>query len=366
MDNNYSDNETIPERIYREFVENINSGKLTAGERLPGDRQLAQQYNAGRSSMIAALRMLQQKGYIERLPMRGTFVRKDAQKITSQLKIFCPLPEVEMSPENIGFGSFLVDSEITQGLISNASQDNCSITSQYMEDSSSPLQLRRQLEMIQANSDAVAFIGHQFIHLKELVFQSNIPAVVIFPQYSWGRSHLPSIGYDQETAFAQFAKRLAHEGCKFLGLMNMASPLEADRIDLELRQSMFRKNLAAEGIRVKDYHINYAAMPSEAVYQEIKELLAGETDLPDTFCGPHYPTVIALQQLMHKQDYNFRIVALTGGSIFSLIYPAVTYIRIPCAEMGSLARTTLINAVKQGKPDFADQTVTAKIWPLKQ
>ena len=365
MKSNYLENTTIPEQIYKKFVDDINSGKLAAGERLPGDRQLAEMHGTGRSSMISALRLLQNKGYIERLPMRGTFVRHDAKKITSEIKIFCPLPEVEMSPENVGYGSFIVDTEITQGLISDASQENCSITSRYMEDSSSPLQLRRQLEIIQRTSDAVVFIGPQFIHLKELVFQNNIPAVVISPQYSWGRSHLPSISYDREAAFAQFAERLSNDGCKFLGLVSMHSPLEADHVDLELRQSMFRNNLAKKNIKVKDYNLSYSSHPSEAVYQELSELLANEAELPDTFCGPHYPAVMALQQLMYKQNKKFNIVALTGGSIFSLIYPVVTYIRTPCVEMGRLARATLINAVKKGEANFANQMVTANIWPKK-
>lgn len=365
MKSDYLESETIPKRIYRKFVANINSGKLVAGERLPGDRQLAEQYSTGRSSMISALRLLQQDGYIERLPMRGTFVRKDAKRITSEIKIFCPLPEVEMSPENVGYANFIVDTEITQGLISDASQENCSVTSRYMEDSADPLQLRRQLEIIQQSSDAVVFIGHQFIHLKELVFQNNIPAVVISPQYFWGRSHLPSISYDQEAAFVQFAERLSNDGCKFLGLVSMHSPLEADHVDLELRQSMFRNNLAKKNIKVRDYNLSYSSHPSETVYQELSELLANEAELPDTFCGPHYSTVMALQQLMYKQNKTFNIVALTGGSMFSLIYPAVTYIRTPCVEMGHLARKTLIKAVKTGEVNFANQTVAANIWPKK-
>ena len=110
MKSDYLENSTIPEQIYQRFVNDINSGKLAAGERLPGERQLAEIHGTGRSSMISALRLLQNKGYIERLPMRGTFIRKDAQKITSEIRILCPLPEAEMSPEKLGFANFLVDS----------------------------------------------------------------------------------------------------------------------------------------------------------------------------------------------------------------------------------------------------------------
>lgn len=365
MKDNSLENETIPKRIYRKFVDNINSGKLTAGERLPGDRQLAEKYGAGRSSMISALRLLQEDGYIERLPMRGTFVRKDVKKITSEVKIFCPLPELDMSPENIGYANFIVNTEITQGLISNASEENCTITSRYMKESNSPLELRRELEIIQRTSDAVVFIGHQFIHLKELVFQNNIPALVIFPQYLWGQSHLPSISYDREAAFIQFAERLYRDGCKYLGIVSMHSPYEAVRGDLELRQSMLREQLAKKNIRVKDYILTYSEQPSESIYQELDSIFAHETELPDTFCGPHYSTIMILQQIKYQQNRKFNIVALTGGSIFSLIYPPITYIRIPCLEMGSLARKILIKAVKSGEASFADQTINAGIWPKK-
>jgi DNA-binding LacI/PurR family transcriptional regulator/DNA-binding transcriptional regulator YhcF (GntR family) len=365
MNDTYSECETIPEQIFRRFVENINSGNLKAGERLPGDRQLAEQYGTGRSSMIAALRMLQDKGYIERLPMRGTFIRKDAKKITSEIKIFCPLPEVEMLPEKVGYASFIVDSEITQGLISEGSQKNFSVTSRYMEDSDDPLQLRRQLEIIQQTSDAAVFIGHQFLHLKEMVFQNNIPAVVIAPQYLWGRSHLPSIGYDRDAAFAQFAKRLADEGTKTVGLISMRSQFEADRVDLELRMSMFRSQLAQRNVSIKDYQIDFSGTPSEEVKAEVAELLANESSIPDTFCGTHFPVVMALQQLMLEQKYDYRITALTGGGIFSLMYPGISYIKMPCFEMGKLASNTLVNAVKTGEPRFADQTVMADIWPEK-
>lgn len=175
MTDNYLNCETIPERIFQSVVEDIDCGKLLPGTRLSGDRQLAEQYGAGRSSMIAALRLLQQKGYVERLPMRGTFIRKDVSKITTAVKIFCPLPERMMLPENVGYASFIVDTEITQGLITDGSEKNFNVTFRYFEDSEDLLTLRRQLEFIQQSSQAVVFIGHQFPHLKELVFQKGIP-----------------------------------------------------------------------------------------------------------------------------------------------------------------------------------------------
>ena len=359
----HSSCDTVPERIFQSIVEDIDCGKLLPGARLSGDRQLAEQYSAGRSSMIAALRLLQQKGYIERLPMRGTFIRKDVRKIATEVKIFCPLPEV-MLPENIGYASFIVDTEITQGLITDGSGKNFSVTFRHFEDSEDLLTLRRQLEFIQQSSQAVVFIGHQFAHLKELVFQKGIPAVVILPQFLWNRDRLPNISYKVEEAFESYADYIYDRGCRSLGLVSMLSPLESNRLDLELRLSICRKALISKGIKIRDYQLNtYDHNPSDAVYHELEQLLQeADTELPDTLCGIHFSTVIALQQLLSERRSKVRLIAFTGGGIYSMLYPRVPYIRIPCYKMGQLASNMLVEAVRAGT-SINDQTVQPVIWP---
>ncbi len=363
MIKSFSESETIPERVFREIVSDINSGKLKSGERLPGDRLLAEQYGAGRSSMISALRLLQQKGYIERMPMRGTFVRKDVRKATSEVKICFPLPELTMLPERLGYANYIANMEITQGLIYQGSANNFSVASRYMEDSDDPLVIRRQLEFIQQTSDAVVFFGHQFLSLKEMIFQQNIPAVVISPQYFWGQSRLPSCGYNLEPGFREFAERLAGDGCKSLGIISMTSSHEPDRLDLELRRSMFRDQLEKYGIRVRNYQTTMHAHPSEAVYDEIVSILNNENELPDTLCGTHYPTIVALLQLMYERNHQFKVTALAGGGIFSMLNPQLSYVRVPLFEMGQKASAMLVDAVKTGKTKFENQEITAKVWP---
>ncbi len=365
MIKSFSESETIPERVFREIVSDINSGKLKSGERLPGDRLLAEQYGAGRSSMISALRLLQQKGYIERLPMRGTFVRKDVRKATSEVKICFPQPELTMLPEHLGYPNFIAYMEIIQGLIYQCSANNFSVVSRYMEDSDDPLVTRRQFEFIQQTSDAVVFFGHQFQNLKEAIYQNNIPAVVISPQYFWSQSRLPSCSFNLESGFKEYAGRLAAEGCKSFGIISMPPPFEPDRLELELRRSMLRDQLEAYGIRVRNYQVPLHQTPSEAVYNELVSLLNSENDLPDTLCGTHYPTIVALQQLMYERNHRFKVTALAGGGVFSMLNPQLTYIRVPHFEMGQKASAMLVDAVKTGKTKIENQEISARVWPYK-
>lgn len=57
----------------------IEAGKLPAGTRLPGERDLCQQLGISRVSLREAIRVLESTGYLEVRPGRGTFVRDPAE-----------------------------------------------------------------------------------------------------------------------------------------------------------------------------------------------------------------------------------------------------------------------------------------------
>lgn len=61
--------------VVRSTAEDILSGRLAAGAKLPSERELAQQYGVGRPLIREALRSLAEMGLIETQPARGTFVR---------------------------------------------------------------------------------------------------------------------------------------------------------------------------------------------------------------------------------------------------------------------------------------------------
>src|SRR5204863_9976536 len=67
-------------RIYEEIVRQIKAmiaeGRLTSGDRLPPERELAEQFVVSRTSVREALRALESLGLIEIRPGEGTFVRE--------------------------------------------------------------------------------------------------------------------------------------------------------------------------------------------------------------------------------------------------------------------------------------------------
>ena len=67
----------LHEQIYQDLLAEIRTKKLTIGDRLPSELELAQQYGVSRITSKKALNNLCEKGYVERRPGRGTFLVAD-------------------------------------------------------------------------------------------------------------------------------------------------------------------------------------------------------------------------------------------------------------------------------------------------
>ncbi len=65
-------------RLYQQIVEqieqSIRTGGLKAGDQLPAERDLAQQFGVSRTAVREAVKALCEKGLVEAVPGRGTFV----------------------------------------------------------------------------------------------------------------------------------------------------------------------------------------------------------------------------------------------------------------------------------------------------
>ncbi len=66
--------ERLYERIVEQIESSIGAGDLKVGEKLPAERDLAEQFAVSRTAVREAVKILHEKGYIEIQPGRGTFV----------------------------------------------------------------------------------------------------------------------------------------------------------------------------------------------------------------------------------------------------------------------------------------------------
>ena len=62
-------------RLYNILKEKILNKEYTTGEKFPTEKELCEQYDVSRITCRHALRLLQEEGFINRSPGKGTFVR---------------------------------------------------------------------------------------------------------------------------------------------------------------------------------------------------------------------------------------------------------------------------------------------------
>ncbi|MGH3005788.1 MAG: FadR/GntR family transcriptional regulator [Gaiellaceae bacterium] len=66
--------ENLSERVYRQIIDAVRDKRLVAGQRLPSERELAEQFSVSRVIVREAFRLLAATGWIDVRPGRGAFV----------------------------------------------------------------------------------------------------------------------------------------------------------------------------------------------------------------------------------------------------------------------------------------------------
>lgn len=72
---------SVPDRLSVDLERLILEGKISPGDRLPSERELAAHLNVSRVSIRDALRELENRGFIDRRPGRGTIVLSPGDRV---------------------------------------------------------------------------------------------------------------------------------------------------------------------------------------------------------------------------------------------------------------------------------------------
>ena len=71
-------NEKYYLQLYKIFKSEIDTGKLLAGSKLPSVRQTAMKYKVNMNTVLQSYNLLEQNGFIEKIPGKGCFIRKSS------------------------------------------------------------------------------------------------------------------------------------------------------------------------------------------------------------------------------------------------------------------------------------------------
>jgi DNA-binding LacI/PurR family transcriptional regulator len=79
--------------IYDYLLEEISSGRLVAGARIPSEKELCRTFKVSRITSKRALELLTEQGYISRHPGKGSFVSGNFRKNKASPLIACIIPD---------------------------------------------------------------------------------------------------------------------------------------------------------------------------------------------------------------------------------------------------------------------------------
>jgi DNA-binding GntR family transcriptional regulator len=80
-------------QIYDYLLEEISSGRLVAGARIPSEKELCRTFKVSRITSKRALELLVEQGYISRHPGKGSFVSGNHGKAIVAPIVGCNIPD---------------------------------------------------------------------------------------------------------------------------------------------------------------------------------------------------------------------------------------------------------------------------------
>lgn len=219
---------SLPNQVCALIVDRIRSGYYSPRKKLDSIRQLSDELQVSRGTVIEAFKLLEGDNYLQRIPAKGTFVVEDVLHGLNEVKVAFPFPESSILPASLGsIENWAIVSEVFRGMIEESRRQNAVISFMHMEDNASELQFTRQLRSME-HVDGAIFIGYQLTELQKALRKNGKTCI-------WISSPLESqsdavVASDVQNAFLQLATLAAKKKYRRLkiifGLPEKASELE--------------------------------------------------------------------------------------------------------------------------------------------
>jgi LacI family transcriptional regulator len=331
-------------KVFEALEHAILEGKFANGKRLPSESELCQRFKVSRPTAARALRELQQLGVITRVAGSGSFLTqpKAAKPTASRsLGLFVP-----------GLGNTEILNPICNEITRFAQSLNCSV---IWGDAVTPIvssddALRLCKLYIERPVDGVFFAPIESIPDRELwnrrvadaFVNKGIPIVLLdrdlgeFPS----ESEFDLIGIDNVVAAITLTKHLLEQGRARICFV--AKPHFPSTTNLRLLGC--REAIRAFGERPK-YRLAHFGDPGDPKF--VGQLMKEST--PDAIvCSNDQTAAIlmrTLTQLQFSVPEKVAVVGFDDVEYATLLSPALTTIRQPCAEIARTAVRTLLERI---------------------
>ncbi len=306
------------------LAEEIRSGVLASGSKLPGERKLAERFGTSRGTILEAMNLLESQNLIERLPRSGSYVAPPHRRFA----IAFPgdnLPfEKAYTVENWG-----IVTEVFRGVLAEAAATDSEAILLYFKMTEDPVELNRQLRRLSGFDAAVFLDSNQLDPLRKLLREQRIP----FSKMTGGPDSRDVLAEpDIVGNFAVLCRETFRRGYRRVSVIGNFS----DQGEWKKKFGLFESAAKKTGLAVFD-------VVPDVNPERLRSLKAG-TDA--VYCAnsdliPEFYRVCRECGLVPGRDFG--LFAYASGITFANLYPALSYLNIGHVELGRMCCRGLMN-----------------------
>jgi GntR family transcriptional regulator of arabinose operon len=333
------------ELIRQTLTEAIASGQYQAGQRLPTESELVKRFGASRPTVNRALRELQLTGMIERRAGSGSYVRADALARgevfgllipeLGRTEVFEPLCRGMAEAQHGGHHVLLWGSSISES--SNIEEQAAQACRQLMAKKVSgvffaPLELTSEKDSLNRK-------------ITDVFDRAGIPIVLLdrdlvpYPE----RSSYDLVGIDNRRAGYVITEHLLKCGCRRIAFVGR--PRSAPTVDARI--GGYREAILDAGGGAEPHVFRVEPEDRDAVRRILDDVR------PDGFvCANDFTAANLLRTLdalgVSVPD-DVRLAGIDDVKYASLVSVPLTTIHQPCADMGAMAISAMLERLRNPK-----------------
>ena len=333
------------ETIRQTLVDAIASGQYEPGKRLPSESELVKAFEASRPTVNRALREMQLAGMIERRAGSGSYVRADAAARgytfgllipeLGRTEVFEPIcrgmAEAQHGSHHVLLwgSSFGDEANIEQ----QASQACRQLVAQKVSGVFfAPLELTAQKDAINRA-------------IVEMLDKAEISVVLLdrdldtYPE----RSRYDLVGIDNRRAGYAITQHLIQRGCQ--RLVFVGRPGSAPTVDA--RAAGYREAIASANLQLEPQVCRIEPEDRAAVQEILTRLRPDGFLCANDFTAAHL--LKTLTDLSVNVPDDVRMVGIDDVKYASLLSVPLTTIHQPCASMGAIAISAMLDRLREPK-----------------
>lgn len=327
-----------------------------AGERLPGERELARQVGVSRPTLSAALAVLEREGVLRTRPKSGRVLSKPGKGSASNagshnVKLLLPVALSVVEPRVL----FWID-ELREVLAREHHQ--LEILPRPGLYSKRPQQLLKKLVMCERPSAWVLVLSTR--EMQEWFAARGLPAIIAGSRYEGVR--LPAVDRDQAAACQHAVGRFVAKGHRRLALL---LPQTAAAGDLK-SEAGFKAGVAAAGTAVDTGSVTRHDGTVEAVCTAIDRLLAREQPPTAFLVAQARHALTALGHLIQRGlrfPENVVLIARDHDSFLEAVVPSVARYRVDPEAFAHKLSRVVREVTSGGNPSAREHLLIPELIP---